>query len=59
MQVTFLPFSVVCAPGQRYHPVVIAHAGAPLAELFSGRFRLALGSGEALNERGARRALAT
>ena len=51
MQVTFLPFSVVCAPGQRYHPVVIAHAGATLAELFPGRFRLALGSGETLNDR--------
>jgi coenzyme F420-dependent glucose-6-phosphate dehydrogenase len=51
MQVTFLPFSVVCAPGQRYHPVVIAQAAATLAELFPGRFRLALGSGEALNER--------
>lgn len=51
MQVTSLPFSVVCAPGQRYHPVVIAQAAATLAELFPGRFRLALGSGEALNER--------
>lgn len=51
MQVTFLPFSVVCAPGQRYHPMIIAQAAATLAELFPGRFRLALGSGEALNER--------
>ena len=24
MQVTSLPFSVVCAPGQRYHPMIIA-----------------------------------
>jgi coenzyme F420-dependent glucose-6-phosphate dehydrogenase len=51
MQATFLPFSLVCAPGQRYHPVVIAQADATLAELFPGRFQLALGSGEALNER--------
>jgi coenzyme F420-dependent glucose-6-phosphate dehydrogenase len=51
MQVISLPFSVVCAPGQRYHPVIIAQAAATLAELFPGRFRLALGSGEALNER--------
>jgi coenzyme F420-dependent glucose-6-phosphate dehydrogenase len=51
MQVTTLPFSVVCAPGQRYHPIIIAQAAATLADLFPGRFRLALGSGEALNER--------
>jgi coenzyme F420-dependent glucose-6-phosphate dehydrogenase len=51
MQVTTLPFSLVCAPGPRYHPLVIAQAAATLAELFPGRFRLALGSGEALNER--------
>jgi coenzyme F420-dependent glucose-6-phosphate dehydrogenase len=51
MQVTPLPFSVVRAPGQRYHPMIIAQAAATLAELFPGRFRLALGSGEALNER--------
>jgi probable non-F420 flavinoid oxidoreductase len=51
MQVTSLPFSLVCAPGQRYHPMLIAEAAATLAELFPDRFRLALGSGEALNER--------
>jgi coenzyme F420-dependent glucose-6-phosphate dehydrogenase len=51
MQVTSLPFSMVCAPGRRYHLIVIAQAAATLAELFPGRFRLALGSGEALNER--------
>jgi coenzyme F420-dependent glucose-6-phosphate dehydrogenase len=42
---------VVCAPGQRYHSLIIAQAGATLAELFPGRFCLALGSREALNER--------
>jgi G6PDH family F420-dependent oxidoreductase len=51
MQVTSLPFNLVCAPGQRYHPVIIAQAAATLADLFPGRFQLALGSGEARNER--------
>lgn len=51
MQTTALPFSVVCAPGPRYHPVLLAQAAATLAELFPGRFQMALGSGEALNER--------
>jgi coenzyme F420-dependent glucose-6-phosphate dehydrogenase len=51
MQTTALPFSVVCAPGPRYHPVILAQAAATLAELFPGRFQMALGSGEALNER--------
>jgi coenzyme F420-dependent glucose-6-phosphate dehydrogenase len=51
IQATALPFSLVCAPGPRYHPVLIAKAAATLAEMFPGRFRLALGSGEALNER--------
>ena len=51
MQATALPFSVMCAPGPRYHPMVLAQAAATLAELFPGRFHLALGSGEGLNER--------
>jgi coenzyme F420-dependent glucose-6-phosphate dehydrogenase len=51
MQATALPFSVVCAPGPRYHPLILAQAVATLAELFPGRFQVALGSGEALNER--------
>jgi coenzyme F420-dependent glucose-6-phosphate dehydrogenase len=51
MQATALLFSVVCAPGPRYHPVILAQAAATLAELFPGRFQVALGSGEALNER--------
>jgi coenzyme F420-dependent glucose-6-phosphate dehydrogenase len=51
MQATALPFSVVCAPGPRYHPMILAQAAATLAELFPGRFQVALGSGEALNER--------
>jgi coenzyme F420-dependent glucose-6-phosphate dehydrogenase len=43
-------FGVVTAPGQRYHPAVIAQAAATLAEMNPDRFWLALGSGEALNE---------
>ncbi|GAA1717480.1 TIGR03885 family FMN-dependent LLM class oxidoreductase [Isoptericola hypogeus] len=47
---TSLPFGVVTAPGQRYHPVVMAQAVATLAAMFPGRFWAALGSGEAMNE---------
>ncbi|MCR6720285.1 MAG: LLM class flavin-dependent oxidoreductase [Chitinophagaceae bacterium] len=50
MQATSLPFSMVCAPGQRYHPAIVAQAGATLAEMFPGRFNLELGTGEAINE---------
>ncbi len=47
---TDITFGVVNAPGYRYHPAVIAQAGATLAEMFPGRFWMALGSGQALNE---------
>jgi probable non-F420 flavinoid oxidoreductase len=47
---TDLPFRVVSAPGQRYHPAVLAQAMATLAEMFPGRLAVCLGSGEALNE---------
>lgn len=47
---TALPFGVVTAPGQRYHPVIAAQAIATLGEMFPGRFWAALGSGENLNE---------
>jgi probable non-F420 flavinoid oxidoreductase len=50
MQATGLSFGTVCAPGQRYHPAVIAQAAATLAELFPGRLWCALGSGEFMNE---------
>ncbi len=50
LQATSIPFGVVCAPGQRYHPAIVAQAAATLAELFPERFWMALGSGEALNE---------
>lgn len=47
---TDLPFGVVTAPGQRYHPAISAQAIATLGDLFPGRFWAALGSGEAINE---------
>jgi coenzyme F420-dependent glucose-6-phosphate dehydrogenase len=47
---TDLSFGVVNAPGQRYHPAIIAQASATLGAMFPGRFWLALGSGQALNE---------
>jgi probable non-F420 flavinoid oxidoreductase len=45
-----LPFGVVNAPGQRYHPVIVAQAIATLTEMYPGRLWVALGSGEASNE---------
>ncbi|WP_077487794.1 TIGR03885 family FMN-dependent LLM class oxidoreductase [Sinomonas mesophila] len=47
---TRLRFGVVNAPGQRYHPAVVAHAAATLGCMFPGRFWIALGSGENMNE---------
>src|SRR5688500_6686117 len=51
LQATSASLGTVCAPGQRYHPAIIAQAAATLAEMFEGRFWLALGSGEGVNER--------
>ncbi len=45
-----LPCGVVCSPGQRYHPAIIAQAIATLSDMFPDRFWISLGSGEALNE---------
>jgi coenzyme F420-dependent glucose-6-phosphate dehydrogenase len=50
LQATPMSFGTVCAPGQRYHPAIIAQAAATLAEMYPSRLWLALGSGEALNE---------
>jgi probable non-F420 flavinoid oxidoreductase len=50
MQSTRLPFSMVCAPGQRYHPAIVAQAIATLGEMFPNRYSIELGSGEAINE---------
>jgi len=48
---TNLPFGVVNAPGQRYHPAIVAQALGTLGAMFPGRIWAALGSGEASNER--------
>ncbi|SEB38418.1 F420-dependent oxidoreductase, G6PDH family [Paramicrobacterium humi] len=48
---TRLSATVVTTPGYRYPVPVLAQMIATLAELSPGRFRVALGSGEALNER--------
>jgi G6PDH family F420-dependent oxidoreductase len=50
LQATSLPFGVVNAPGQRYHPAIVAQAAATLCEMFPGRLWVALGTGEASNE---------
>lgn len=50
LQATPLSFGTVCAPGQRYHPAIIAQAVATLVEMYGERHWLAIGSGEAVNE---------
>jgi coenzyme F420-dependent glucose-6-phosphate dehydrogenase len=50
LQATSLSFGSVCAPGQRYHPAIVAQAAATLAEMFPERYWIALGSGQLLNE---------
>lgn len=47
---TDLRFGVVNAPGQRYHPAIVAQAIGTLGAMFPGRFWAALGSGENMNE---------
>ncbi len=51
MAQTDLPYGVVCTPGYRNHPAIVAQAAATLAEMFPERFWMALGSGEAMNEK--------
>ncbi|MBA3648701.1 MAG: TIGR03885 family FMN-dependent LLM class oxidoreductase [Chitinophagales bacterium] len=51
LQATTIPCGVVTAPGQRQHPAIIAQAAATLSEMFPNRFWMALGTGEALNEK--------
>ena len=50
MQATTLPFRTVSAPGYRYHPAILAQAGATLSFMYPGRLWMALGSGQRLNE---------
>ncbi|NLS10403.1 TIGR03557 family F420-dependent LLM class oxidoreductase [Nesterenkonia sp. MY13] len=47
---TTIPIGSVCAPGQRYHPAVVAQATATLGQMFPGRYWTALGAGQAMNE---------
>lgn len=50
LQATSMPIGLVCAPGYRQHPAIVAQALATLEELFPGRTWAAFGSGQALNE---------
>jgi probable non-F420 flavinoid oxidoreductase len=50
LQATSFSFGVVNAPGQRYHPAIIAQAAATLNVMYPGRFWVAIGSGELMNE---------
>ncbi|HEY4669561.1 MAG TPA: TIGR03885 family FMN-dependent LLM class oxidoreductase [Tepidiformaceae bacterium] len=50
LQATSFPIGMVCSPAGRYHPAIVAQAAATLAEMFPGRFWIALGSGQAMNE---------
>lgn len=50
MATTEFPIGMVNAPGQRYHPAIVAQAAATLAEMFPGRLSVALGTGEFSNE---------
>ena len=50
LEATGLPFGVVNAPGQRYHPAIVAQAAASLSQMYPGRLWVALGTGEASNE---------
>ena len=51
MAKTQVGFGTVTAPGQRYHPAIVAQGIATLAEMFPGRLWVALGSGQFINER--------
>lgn len=51
MQACKLPFGLICAPGPRHHPAMVAQAAATLCNMFPERLWIALGSGEAINER--------
>ncbi len=50
LQSTSLSFGTVNAPGQRYHPAIIAQAAATLSQMYPGRFWIAVGTGENVNE---------
>jgi probable non-F420 flavinoid oxidoreductase len=45
-----LDFRSVSCPGWRYHPAILAQAGATLSVMYPGRLWMTLGSGQLLNE---------
>src|SRR3954466_8772571 len=45
-----LPLGTICCPAFRYRPAILAQAAATLAEMFRGRFWLALGTGQVVTE---------
>ncbi|WP_028463834.1 TIGR03557 family F420-dependent LLM class oxidoreductase [Nesterenkonia alba] len=47
---TSFPMGSVCAPGQRYHPALVAQATATLGQMFKDRYWVALGAGQNMNE---------
>lgn len=50
MESTRLSLGTVSAPGQRYHPAIMAQAAATLSEMYPGRLWLAAATGQLLNE---------
>ena len=50
LQATRFSYGMVCAPGQRYNPAIIAQAAATLSEMFPERLWCAFGTGQYLNE---------
>ncbi|RZA01119.1 MAG: LLM class flavin-dependent oxidoreductase, partial [Sphingobacteriaceae bacterium] len=50
LEATQFPFSIITAPGQRYHPAIVAQAIATLEQMYPNRLDVSIGSGEALNE---------
>jgi probable non-F420 flavinoid oxidoreductase len=50
LQGTAFSYGMVCAPGQRYHPAIIAQAAATLSEMYPERLWCAFGTGQYLNE---------
>ena len=50
MEATSIEFRSVSCPGWRYHPAILAQAGATLTAMYPGRLWMTLGSGQLLNE---------
>lgn len=50
LQATIPSYGTVAAPGDRYHPAIVAQAIATLGQMYPGRLWVALASGERLNE---------